>query len=67
MLGLLYLKLGKILVYENKSSEALKYLEESANILHITHGPCHSLCRTELDPLLKQATLESSIINSNGY
>lgn len=59
MLGLLYLKIGKILVYQNKSKEAMTYLQPAADILHVTHGMSHPLCRVQLDPLLKQAKLES--------
>ncbi|XP_036339293.1 histone-lysine N-methyltransferase SMYD3 isoform X3 [Rhagoletis pomonella] len=60
LLGLLYLKIGKIQLYENYLPEAVNSLKEAQKILQVTHGRDHSLLREQLSPLLTQAVAESS-------
>lgn len=59
LLGILYLKYGKILLYKQNTLDALKYLKLSSEILIITHGKKSSLYRDSLIPLLQQAFIES--------
>lgn len=55
LLGILYLKLAKLLfLKEDKDDEALGYLKEASRILSITHGMESQLVRNELLPLLLQ-------------
>ncbi|GAB0092961.1 histone-lysine N-methyltransferase SMYD3 [Sergentomyia squamirostris] len=56
LLGLLYMKLGKIELLLNQVREAQEHLLEASNILRITHGESHSLYKTQLIPLLMQAS-----------
>ncbi|XP_011636441.1 histone-lysine N-methyltransferase SMYD3 isoform X2 [Pogonomyrmex barbatus] len=62
--GWLYLMIGKVQFYLEKSKEALKALNKANMILMITHGDKHSLVREELQPLLCQATMESNSDNN---
>ncbi|XP_065157906.1 histone-lysine N-methyltransferase SMYD3-like isoform X1 [Atheta coriaria] len=59
LLGLLYLKLGKILVYKAKCNDALQYLKLAFDNLKLTHGDTSRLFRDELLPLMQQARLET--------
>lgn len=54
MTGLLHLKLGKILIYQDEDKLALHHLTEAYQILKITHGVNSRLFRDELLPLLQQ-------------
>ncbi|RVE50206.1 hypothetical protein evm_005041 [Chilo suppressalis] len=60
LLGLLYLKYGKILLYTMELDKALIQLKSSEKILKITHGDKHPLYREQLMPLIRQAMIESS-------
>lgn len=55
MTGLLHLKIGKILIFQNEDKLALHHLTEAYQILKITHGVNSILFRDELLPLLHQA------------
>lgn len=55
LLGLLYLKCGKLLLYENRLQEAFENLIEAEKIIAVTHGKNHSLYNEQLVPLLMQA------------
>ncbi|KAJ8931425.1 hypothetical protein NQ314_015664 [Rhamnusium bicolor] len=59
MTGLLHLKLGKLLLYQNNTSYALDHLKKAKEILEITHGITSSLCKEHLIPLYQQAMMES--------
>lgn len=52
LLGLIYMKLGKILLHRNQQKEALHNLNKACDIIKITHGTEHSLYQTHLIPLL---------------
>lgn len=54
LLGLLYMKIGKIQLYVNKMEEAKTSLMKAEQILKISHGNSHSLYREQLIPLLIQ-------------
>lgn len=56
--GLLHLKLGKLLMYQEKLQSALEHLKKAKEILEITHGINSTLCQQHLLPLLHQAFLE---------
>lgn len=58
LMGLLNLKLGKILLYKQETKKSLEYLKEAYRILKITHGETSPIFRKELRPLLEQATIE---------
>ncbi|XP_054728813.1 histone-lysine N-methyltransferase SMYD3 [Anastrepha obliqua] len=60
LLGLLYLKIGKIQLYECQLAEAVKNLKEAQKILQVTHGRDHSLLREQLQSLLAQSIAEAS-------
>ncbi|KAI9590749.1 histone-lysine N-methyltransferase SMYD3 isoform X1 [Glossina fuscipes] len=60
LLGLLYMKLAKIQLYENFLKEAIYNFQEAKKILDVTHGPDHSLLQTQLQPLLLQAIADNS-------
>uniref|UniRef100_A0A1A9WZC6 MYND-type domain-containing protein n=1 Tax=Glossina brevipalpis TaxID=37001 RepID=A0A1A9WZC6_9MUSC len=60
LLGLLYMKLAKIQLYENFLKEAIHNFQEAKKILDVTHGPDHSLLQTQLKPLLLQAIADNS-------
>ncbi|XP_017770088.1 PREDICTED: histone-lysine N-methyltransferase SMYD3 isoform X2 [Nicrophorus vespilloides] len=63
LLGLLYLKLGKILVYQEECRQALVHLKKAKDVLSITHGSTSKLFRNELIPLLQQALAETGLDN----
>ncbi|XP_055677315.1 histone-lysine N-methyltransferase SMYD3 isoform X2 [Lutzomyia longipalpis] len=54
LLGLLYMKLGKIELYLEHIAVAREYLLEASKILRVTHGETHSLYAKQLIPLLEQ-------------
>ncbi|XP_059611388.1 histone-lysine N-methyltransferase SMYD3 isoform X2 [Phlebotomus argentipes] len=56
LLGLLYMKLGKIELFLEHIKEARDYLLEASKILRVTHGENHSLYRIQLIPLLMQTS-----------
>lgn len=56
MLGILYMKLGKIELFLGNPKIAMEYLHNAQQVLLITHGRDHSLYRNELRDLLQQAT-----------
>lgn len=58
LLGLLYMKVGKIQLFKGQSKEALHNLNKASEILKITHGEDHHLYRVELVPMLIQAAAE---------
>uniref|UniRef100_A0A182S8N9 SET domain-containing protein n=1 Tax=Anopheles maculatus TaxID=74869 RepID=A0A182S8N9_9DIPT len=55
MLGLTYLKIGKLQLYECQFAEALKHLQQAAKILRVTHGEQDDLYKRVLVPLLCDA------------
>lgn len=55
--GLLHLKLGKILLFEEQDHLALEHLTKAYQILKITHGVSSTLFKEELGPLLQQARM----------
>ncbi|CAB0009619.1 unnamed protein product [Nesidiocoris tenuis] len=55
ILGLHYLKFGKILMFKDACDKALDALEKAQTILRVTHGEDHPLYRTVLSSLLLQA------------
>lgn len=57
LLGYLYLKVGKILVFEGNDSVAMKYLKNAFEVLKITHGTSNPIFK-ELMLLLQQANEE---------
>lgn len=57
MLGLIYMKLGKILLHRNQQKEALHNLSKARDIIKISHGQEHSLYQTHLIPLLMDASV----------
>lgn len=59
LLGLLYLKYGKILLYKMDLSKALVQLKQAEKVLKMTHGEKHPLYKEQLLPLLQQAMIES--------
>lgn len=58
LLGLLYMKVGKIQLFKQQCKEALHNLNKASDILRVTHGDDHKLYRTELVPMLIQAAVE---------
>ncbi|KAF5299334.1 hypothetical protein FQA39_LY02507 [Lamprigera yunnana] len=58
LLGLVYLKLAKILVYQEDLLEGRKYLKEAYHILKITHGEDSSLYKNEVIPLVQDCLLQ---------
>lgn len=54
LFGLLYLKMGKLLIYLGDDTQALEYLKKAYEILKITHGISSSIFK-ELKPLMEQA------------
>lgn len=59
LLGLIYMKLGKILLHRNQQKEALHNLIKARDIIKISHGEEHSLYRTHLIPLLMDASTDT--------
>uniref|UniRef100_F6RQ08 [histone H3]-lysine(4) N-trimethyltransferase n=1 Tax=Ciona intestinalis TaxID=7719 RepID=F6RQ08_CIOIN len=57
MLGIQLMKLGKILLHEEKNQDAMQFLREAFKILTITHSPNSSVL-TELQNLLGQCLAE---------
>jgi hypothetical protein len=55
--GLLHLKLGKILVFEEKDAFAFDHLTKAYQILKITHGVNSTIFKEELIPLLQQTRM----------
>lgn len=55
LLGINLMKIGKIQLYLEMPKEALKYLQEAAKIIRITHGERHCLYKEQLMPLLNEA------------
>lgn len=54
LFGLLYLKMGKLLLYLEDDAQALDYLQKAREILKITHGTSSTIFK-QLMPLLQQA------------
>lgn len=59
LLGLLYLKYGKILLFKMEVEKALTILKCAEKIIKMTHGDSHPLYKEQLMPLLQQAIMES--------
>ncbi|PNF32480.1 Histone-lysine N-methyltransferase SMYD3 [Cryptotermes secundus] len=55
LLGIHYLKLGKINLYLKKFGEALDMLKSAEQVIRVTHGDRHTLYRDQLMPLLNEA------------
>ncbi|XP_041776485.1 histone-lysine N-methyltransferase SMYD3 isoform X1 [Anopheles merus] len=55
LLGLTYLKVGKLQLYQCQFTEALKQLQQAAKILRVTHGELDDLYKRVLVPLLCDA------------
>lgn len=64
VLGIFYLKLGKLELFKENLKEALDCFEKSKEILQVTHGKEHTIFHSELSPLLYQARSE---INAKLY
>lgn len=65
VLGIFYLKLGKLELFKENLKEALDCFEKSKEILQVTHGKEHTIFHSELSPLLYQAKSEmNSKLNS---
>lgn len=58
LLGLIYMKLGKILLLRNQRKEALHNLQKASDIIKISHGQQHSLYQSHLVPLLMDASVD---------
>lgn len=56
LLGLIHMKLGKILLHRNEEKEALHNLTRAREIVRISYGEEHSLYQSELIPLLMDAS-----------
>lgn len=59
LLGLIYMKLGKILLHRDQQKEALHNLIKARDIIKISHGQEHSLYQTHLIPLLMDASTDT--------
>jgi hypothetical protein len=55
LVGILYLKLAKIMNLDGNRDQVLEYLMEAEKILNVTHGRSSSLFKLQLGPLLQQA------------
>lgn len=64
LVGILLLKIGKIMLFKCESVDAQKYIKEADKILSITHGKNHILYKESLFPLLKQASKEIDVIQN---
>ncbi|KAJ9601497.1 hypothetical protein L9F63_000336 [Diploptera punctata] len=60
LLGIHYLKLGKISLYLNKPAYALEMLKNAEKVIKITHGENHSLYKNQLMTLMHQCQSEMS-------
>jgi len=58
LLGIHYMKLGKINLYLKKFSEALSMLKNAEKVIRVTHGERHSLFQDQLLPLVHQTQAE---------
>lgn len=58
LLGILYLKLGKLNLFLQCVEAAFDWLIKAQNILKVTHGERHPLFRNDLKPLIAQAREE---------
>ncbi|GFG31733.1 hypothetical protein Cfor_06286, partial [Coptotermes formosanus] len=58
LLGIHYMKLGKINLYLKKISEALSMLKNAETVIRVTHGEQHSLYQDQLMPLVYQTQAE---------
>lgn len=56
LVGLIYMKLGKILLHRNQPKEAMHNLTKASDIIKISHGQDHPLYQSHLIPLLMEAT-----------
>nr|CAD7574272.1 unnamed protein product [Timema californicum] len=54
LLGLLHLKLAKLLLYLEESQEAVTHARLAQKVLKVTHGEDHSLYRGELAAVIQQ-------------
>ncbi|CAH1154974.1 unnamed protein product [Phaedon cochleariae] len=59
MTGLLHLKLGKLLNFQNDTKPAFEHLEKAKEILQITHGTGSSIFREHVIPLFQQFVMDS--------
>lgn len=60
------LKLGKILVYIGRCSEAVGHLTQAESILKASHGTAHPLYTQQLVPLIMQARQEAEEAGRKG-
>ncbi len=58
LLGLMHMKLGKILLHRNQRKEALHNLSKASDIIKVTHGQGHSLYQAHVIPLLMDASVD---------
>lgn len=58
LLGIHYMKLGKINLYLKKFSEALGMLKNAEKVIRVTHGEQHLLYQDQLMPLVYQTQAE---------
>lgn len=59
LIGLLYMKIGKMLLYLDNVREANKYLTDSLAVIRVTHGENHPLYTEHLVQLLMESKLNS--------
>lgn len=55
LLGVLHMKLGKLLLFFDRCTEAREHLQRAADIMQYTHGKMSSAYQTQLLPLIMQA------------
>ena len=53
MVGILYLKMAKLLFYLDEVKQASVYLRNSFDILKITHGISNEIFKNEIYPLME--------------
>ncbi|XP_072385972.1 histone-lysine N-methyltransferase SMYD3 isoform X2 [Diabrotica undecimpunctata] len=59
MIGLLHLKLAKLLLHQDCCADALSHLKKAKDILKITHGMCSSIFKEHLLPLYQDIMIEN--------
>ncbi|XP_050506253.1 histone-lysine N-methyltransferase SMYD3 isoform X1 [Diabrotica virgifera virgifera] len=59
MVGLLHLKLAKLLLHQDCSEDALDHLKKAKDILKITHGMSSSIFKEHILPLYQDIMLEN--------
>lgn len=60
-LGIHLMKIGKIHLYLEQTTDALQSLQQAESIIRVTHGPSHALY-TDLQELIDQSIMERSAV-----